>query len=106
MEGCLVQVVRTLRHFSDSEITQTLQEESPRLEVTKSLLSLLYNICLVKSVAIAERHKADFRSYDSLVLHLLEGSSLQVNQTTRLQDKKRILQDNPDFVRLLSESCP
>lgn len=106
MEGCLVGAVRSLKHLPVSEVSVVLRHESPKLEVTKSLLSILYNICLVKSIVLSRRLKDEFRKHTAVVYQLLEGANRGINRTSGLVGKKRILIKNPELVKLLAEVCP
>ena len=106
MEGCLSRTLRAIRRLSIEEVEQVLRNESRKLEVTKSLLGLLYNICLDKSVPLSNRLKAEFTRFTPLVLHLLKGVSPGLNKTRGLTVKKRLLIQNPGFVKLLTEACP
>ena len=106
MEGCLSNTLRSLRRLSSEEIKIVLQQESKRLEVTKSLLGLLYNICLDKSIPLSIRFKVEFKRFTPLVLRLLQGSSRDLNKTRGLAIKKRIFEANPEFVKILTEACP
>lgn len=101
-----ISTVRSLHRLSLQQIVQILQNESESLEVTKSLLSLLYNICLDKSVPLSAQLKSNFKLYNSLVLKLLRGNSPSVNRTKDVSEKRRLLLKNPEFVRLLSKACP
>ena len=96
MEGCLAETVRGLKEAS--HITETLRKETERLEVTKSLLNLLYNICINKSISLSNKYKTEFGKHTRLVLKLLSEASIE--------SKKKLLLRNPDFVRLLAEVCP
>lgn len=106
MEGCLVGAVRSLRHLPLSEVSAVLRYESIKLEVTKSLLSILYNICLVKSIVLSRRLKDEFRKHTTVVHQLLEGASRGINRTSGLAGKKKILIKTPELVKLLAEACP
>ena len=102
----LLRTVRSLRHLSSPQIVQVLLNESGKLEVTKSLLSLLYNICIDKSVVLSARLKRRFPGYDSLVRKLLKGVHVKTNRTEQVSEKRALLLRNPEFVRLLSLACP
>lgn len=106
MEGCLSTTLRSLRRLNEEAVKEVLRNESGRLEVTKSLLGLLYNICLDKSIPLSNRLKTQFRRFTPLVLHLLKGANRGLNKTKGLIEKKRLLTQNPSFVKLLTEACP
>lgn len=105
--GILIKTIRSLHRLeTDQQIVEALRNESPRLEISKSLLNLLYNICIEKSIPISRRLKPQFKLYEPLVLQLLQGVSQTINKTTSLVSKKQLLLANPAFVRLLSQACP
>ena len=96
MEGCLAETVRGLKEAAHT--TETLRKETDKLEVTKSLLNLLYNICINKSILLSNKNKTEFRKYTQLVLKLLSEAPIE--------SKKKLLLRNLDFVHLLAEVCP
>ena len=105
--GILLKTIKSLHRLeTDQQIVEALRNESNRLEITKSLLNLLYNICIEKSVAISRRLKPQFKLYEPLVLRLLQGVSHNLDRTTNVSAKKQLLVANPAFVRLLSQACP
>lgn len=106
MEGCLAETVRALRGLSGAEIGEVLRRESAELEVTKSLLSVLFNVCLTKAVPLSHRLKREFSAHSALVVELLSGADSRVNKTAGLQAKRRLLIRNPQLVRLVAEACP
>lgn len=106
MEGCLVGAARSLRYLATDQVAQVLRHETPRLEITKSLLTILYNVCLIKSVPLSIRLKEEFRKHTSIVVRLLKGANKALNKTTDLAGKKKILIKNPQLVKLLAEVCP
>ena len=106
MASILVSTVRSLQRLSHSEIVRVIRNESSRLEITKSLLALLYNICLDKSVPLSVSLKEKFKAYNSLVLRLLKGVHRSVNRTAGIAAKRSLLLKNPQFVRILSKACP
>ena len=106
MEGCLTKTLRSLRRLDEEAVQEVLRNESSRLEVTKSLLGLLFNICLDKSIPLSHRLKARFKTFTPLVLQLISGANRGPNKTKGLLEKKRLLIQNPGFVKLLTEACP
>lgn len=106
METLLVETVRMLRRLDDEQVGEVLRNESKRLEITKSLLNLLFNICLTRAIPLSQRLKIKFRQYDKLALELLSGANRRSNQTRDLRGKRRLLLSNLSFVRLLAEACP
>lgn len=106
MDTLLVETVRMLRRLDDKEVGDVLRNESKRLEITKSLLNLLFNVCLTRAIPLSQRLKVKFRQYDKLALELLSGANRRSNQTRDLRGKRRLLLRNLGFVRLLAETCP
>ena len=99
MEGLLVTEVRTLRQLSSEKIVEALNDESSSLELTKSLLNLLFNACFTRAIVLSRRLKTAFKTYDRLVIQVLDNSR-------NLQEKKHMLMRNPELVRLIAETCP
>ena len=106
MSGCLIKTIRQLSQFDLDQIAITLSNETHRLELTKSLLSILYNICIDHSIKLSPAHKKQFAAFEPIVIKLLAGASAYPNKTNRLLEKKRILGQNPELVRLISQACP
>lgn len=106
MEGVLVTTVKLLRRLDDQQLVQVIKSESNRMELTKSLLNLLFNICFTKAIPLSRRLQNKFKVYDKLVIQLLTGARSQTNRTPNLKDKQRLLRQNPDLVRLIAEACP
>lgn len=98
-EGLLIGVILALRNLSDFEIAHVLRGESPRLEVTKSLLNILHNIVTVGSILLTKRQKESFRTVQASVEKLL-GSK------TTLSQKRGILLQHPALVKALASACP
>lgn len=96
MEGCLVSLVRSLKH-ADPVIA--LQNESDRLELSKSLINILFNVCFTRAIDLSQKLKKRFRQFDRLCLQLLDVSK-------DLSEKKRLLEENPELVLLIAEACP
>lgn len=105
MEGCLVSTLSHLRSLSHLQIQQSLRRESSRLELTKSLLSVLFNLCLIHSFHIPKRLKKDFAKHTKVVLKLLAGAKKRPNSTLDLASKKRLLHKTPELAALISEAC-
>ena len=103
MDGVLVDTVRRLRLLNHEEIAEVLANESSNLEITKSLLNILFNICFTRAVPLTRRQRALFKDYDKLAVELLTGAR---KQSAALRDKKRLLQRNPALVKLIAETCP
>lgn len=106
MAGCLLSAVRDLSGLSDSQVSQVLNSESSQLEITKSLLSVLYNICLDRNIPLSPTLKSEFKRYNTEVVKLLQGASSKLNQTRDVVAKKKLLTKRPGLVRLISKACP
>jgi hypothetical protein len=99
MENFEHELVCQLARVNRAQIKRRLKDESGRLELTKSLLNLLYNIVKVGSVPVSETQKRFFDRNATLVLKLL-------NKSTSLKWKKQQLQRNAALVLNIAASCP
>ena len=106
MTVCLNKTLRSFRGLTTLEATQILKHESKRLEITKSLLNVLYNICLDSSIPLSRRLKVEFSKHEVAIQKLLEGASKRTNHTRNLQIKRKILLKNPVLIKLIAETCP
>ena len=106
MANILQETVKSLGRLTLDQIKQVIRHESKNLEITKSLLTILYNICLDKSIKLGPILKNKFREQELLVLKLLEGVSRSIDKTVSISKKRKLLISNPEFVKLLSEACP
>ena len=106
MEGVLYDAIRLLKRAEPEEAYYLIRFESKHLEVTKSLLNILFNICFTKAITLTQRQKAAFRPFDKVVMKLLVGARQQTNRTTDLQGKRRLLLRNVDLVKLIAQACP
>ena len=98
MEFVLYKTLERISECSDYEIQQILKEESPRLEITKSLLNVLHNFAVLHNIRLNKRQKAAFHPFTGAVLRLLGNSSLK--------KKKSILGRHPHLTRLIAKTCP
>lgn len=98
MEGCLCEVLSKFSTYSRIQIRDTLYSESRQLEITKSILNVLHNIVVVKSIEVTRTQKDYFDKKEQLVWELLSTKSLK--------SKKTILESNPDLVACIAYSCP
>ena len=98
MEGCDVKVIEQIPRLPRSRVRQLLKEESSDLEITKSLLNLLFNIVSVASVPVSRTQKAYFDQHADLVLALLGRRSLKW--------KKAQLEREIGLVLNIAASCP
>ena len=94
--------VRMLKRMDLDDVTKTLRNESRRMEVTKSLLNILFNICFTKAVPLTQRQKNAFKVHHKLVVEILTDARDPAN----LVEKKRLLEQNPELVQLIAATCP
>lgn len=106
MEGCLSVTIRSLNNFSQKEVVKILKAETDKLEITKSLLNILYNICIQRSVRLSQRQKTEFRHHVNTVQRLLDGANRGKNRTTDIVGKRNILIRNPELCQLIASTCP
>lgn len=90
-------LVRSLTHID--HVVTALCSESESLELSKSLINILFNICFTKAIVLSQRLKKRFRAFDRQCLELLDTSK-------DLGEKKRILVRNPELVLLIVQACP
>ena len=98
MDGCLVKELSKFSTATNSQIKKTIKSESYELEITKSLLNLLYNIVKVGSVPVATTQKEYLDSHSDIVLQLLD-------KRVGLQKKKLLLEENIPLARNISATC-
>ena len=98
MEFVLVKTLRALAHFDDEAVQEALKRESQRLELTKSLLNLLHNICSTRVIKLSKTSKSQFAAYTGVVRQILSTESLKT--------KKRLLLGHPKLVKLVASQCP
>ena len=99
MDGCAVDVISKFTKISRTKVHKFLKTESKSLEVTKSLLNLLYNIVVVGSLPVSKTQKVFFDQNSKIVLNLL-------GTTKSLRWKKQVLEDNIPLVLNIATSCP
>ena len=99
MEGVDVtrvcQIVRTPRH----KVKELLKAEGDDLEISKSLLNILFNLVTIGSLSTSREQKAFFDSRADTVRLLLD-------RRRSLQSKKETLEENIDLVIAIAASCP
>ncbi len=98
MEGCDVQLISNILRIPRPKVRKLLQKESSELEVTKSLLNLLYNIVVIGSVPVSQTQK-DYLDRHSDIVHDLLGNR-------SLKWKKAALEKDPALVLNIAASCP
>ena len=98
MDGCLCEVLTKFNTYSKSQIRHTIKSESRELEITKSLLNVLHNIIVVRSLEVTRTQKDFLDTKSEIVWYLLSGKSVK--------SKKEVLEDNPELVACIAFSCP
>ena len=88
-----------LAKLNSRQIFHVFESESPRkFSLTKALLDVLYNLCVVQSIETDDRLKNVFERYVSKIKTLL-------SKKASLATKKRLLQANAPLVVALAETC-
>lgn len=99
MDGCDIEIISQLSRTSRYQVSKIINSESIELEITKSLLNLLYNIVHIGSVPVSPTQKAYFDKHSQLVFDLLKKSK-------SLKWKKAQLENNVSLVINIAASCP
>ena len=92
-------IIRQFPDLSKRKIKTILRSESSRLEVTKSLLDIVYNLVVVGSVPASTTQKEYLDQHSALVWQLLSKSK-------SLGWKKALLGNNIPLVVVIAASCP
>ena len=88
-----------LAKLNSRQIYHVFESESPRqFSLTKALLDVLYNLCVVQSIETDDLHKSVFEKYVPKIKTLL-------SKKTSLATKKHLLQTNAPLVVALAETC-
>lgn len=98
MEGCVVERVAEISKVPRRQIKRIINSESDQLEVTKSLLNILYNIVIVGSIPPTTTQRAFFDNHSDLVFQLVSNSKA-------LHWKKQALLENIPLVINIAASC-
>ena len=98
MEGCVVGRVAEISRAPRRQVKRILDSESDQLEVTKSLVNILYNIVIVGSVPPSATQRAFFDKHADIVFQL-------VSRSRALHWKKEALRENISLVINISASC-
>lgn len=98
MEGCAVGRVSEISQAPRRKVRRIIESESDLLEVTKSLLNILYNIIIVGSIPCTTTQRSFFDKNADLVLQLL-------SRARPLHWKKQALQENISLVINIAASC-
>ncbi len=98
MDGCDAEIIKQIHRLPRAKVRQLLTKESSDLEVSKSLLNLLFNIVIVGSLPVTVTQKAFFDQHSDLVHELLGRRSLKW--------KKAQLEKDIGLVLNIAASCP
>ena len=98
MEGCSASRVAEISRVPKRQVKKILDSESDQLEVTKSLVNILYNIVIVGSIAPTSTQRAFFDKHSELVFQL-------VSKSRPLYWKKQELRENISLVLNIAASC-
>ena len=82
-----------------AQFRSLLRKESGRLELTISLLNLLYNLVTVQSLPTTRAQREFFDQYAEIVRLLLA-------RNRSLKEKKELLLQYPQIARTVALACP
>lgn len=99
MEGCDVDIISKIAKTPRAQVQRILKFESDHLEITRSLLNLLYNAVIVGSLPVSSTQKAYFDSNAEQVRHLI-GTSKSIIW------KKQELTENSALTINIAALCP
>ena len=99
MEGCDTDVIARIAETPRAQVPRILKFESGQLEVTKSLLNLLFNAVIVGSLPVSLTQKVYFDNNANLV-HQLVGTSKSLTW------KKKELTENSSLAINIASLCP
>lgn len=97
-DSCLSKDIASFNLLNPQRVYFVLQSESRHLELTKSILNIIYNIVKVESLEATSGQKKTFEEKEDLVWNLLSPA-------LSLSTKKRLLEENIDLVLAAAESC-
>ena len=98
MDNCLTKELRSFSLLSPHLILSIIKAEGRELEITKSLLNILYNIVVVESIEATPEQKKIFELKEGIIWHLLDSN-------VPLLKKKRVLEKNIDIAACIAKSC-
>ena len=99
MDPRLASELGSLSNLSHRRIFHVLESESPRrYDLTKALVDVLYNLCVVRSIETGEKQQKVFEKYVDVIRPL-------VTKKTSLRAKKNLLQANIPLVMAVVETC-
>lgn len=92
MEGVEKELIRKIARAPPKEAKRILEDESPQLEVTKSLLNILHNLVVVGSIPATRNKRAFFDDHADVVHDLLSPKkSLAWKKTVLLRDTSLLI---------------
>ena len=99
MEPSLVAELGALTKLNHRRIAHVLGSDSPRrYDLTKALVDVLYNLCVVQSIDAEEDQRKVFEDAEDVIRQLL-------SKKVSLAAKKNLLQENVRLVVALAETC-
>ena len=99
MDPHLASELGALAKFSHRRVFHVLESDSPRrYDLTKALVNVLYNLCVVQSIETEASEKKVFEKYQDVIRPLL-------SKKTSLAAKKELLQANVPLVLALARTC-
>ena len=99
MDSGLASELGALAKLSHRRIFHVLESESPRrYDLTKALVDVLYNLCVVCSIETDDDQKKVFERHLDIIRRLL-------SKKTSLSSKKKLLQANVPLILALAETC-
>ena len=99
MDGKFAAELGALAKLSPRRIAHVLESDSPRrYDLTKALVDVLYNLCVVESIETEEKQKKIFEKFVDVIRKLL-------CKKISLAKKKKLLQANVPVVLALAETC-
>ena len=99
MDTGLATELGILAKLKPQQLYQIFESESPRrYSLTKDLLDVLYNLCVVESIETGDRQKQVLERHLPTIKKLL-------SKKTPLATKKQLLQADAQLVTALAETC-
>ena len=99
MDPGLVAELKALANLSPRRIVIVLASETPRhYDLTKGLVDVLFNLCVVQSIETSEELKPVFENHQDVIGPLL-------SRKLSLGSKNKLLQRNVKLVLALVQTC-
>ena len=99
MDSKFAAEIGALAKLSHRRVFHVLESDRPRrFDLTKALVDVLYNLCVVESIETEETQKKVFEKYQDIIRKLL-------CKKVSLAAKKKLLQTNGALVIALAETC-